>query len=107
MRLLRQFSLFALAAVAGLGLAACDGGGTTVSLTSISVAPASSTLNVGGPTTQLTVTGYYITGLNEATLIVLRGQEGTKAQTWLVGDYIYSCSASAVLNNAVKSQEKA
>ena len=62
MRLLRQFSLFALAALAGLGLAACDGGGTTVSLTSISVAPASSTLNVGGPTTQLTVTGYYSDG---------------------------------------------
>ena len=58
MRLLRQFSLFALAVFAGLGLAACDGGGTTASLTSISVAPASTALTVAGPTTQLTVTGY-------------------------------------------------
>ncbi len=62
MRLLRQFSLFALAVFAGLGLAACDGGGTTASLTSISVAPASTALTVAGPTTQLTVTGYYSDG---------------------------------------------
>ena len=62
MRLLRQFSLFATALVSALTLVACDGGGTTASLTSIAANTASSSLYVAGPTTQVTVTGYYSDG---------------------------------------------
>ncbi len=62
MRLLRQFSLFASALVSALTLVACDGGGTTASLTSIAATTASSSLYVAGPSTQVTVTGYYSDG---------------------------------------------
>ena len=62
MRLLRQFSLFATALVSALTLVACDGGGTTASLTSIAANTASSSLYVAGPATQVTVTGYYSDG---------------------------------------------
>lgn len=62
MRLLRQFSLFASALVSALTLVACDGGGTTASLTSIAANTASSSLYVAGPSTQVTVTGYYSDG---------------------------------------------
>ena len=62
MRLLKQFSVFAASLLSALTLVACDGGGTTASLTSIATTTASSSLYVAGPSTQVTVTGYYSDG---------------------------------------------
>ena len=43
----------------------------------------------------------WVTGAVGATLTVLRGQEGTAANTWLVGDDAYATDTAATLNNFV------
>lgn len=41
----------------------------------------------------------YVTAISGATLTVIRGQEGTAATTWLVGDLTYSALTAGVIEN--------
>ena len=41
----------------------------------------------------------YATSVSGSTVTVIRGQEGTKAQNWQVGDYIYASNTAGILSS--------
>ena len=44
----------------------------------------------------------YVTGVSGTTLTVLRGQEGTTAQSWITGDAIYGCMTAGVATRLIQ-----
>jgi hypothetical protein len=75
---------------------------TTVVLASSSNLPALSggqylAITLNDAATQTFFEIIYVTAIVGATLTVLRGQEGTAARTWLVGDYAYGAETAGIL----------
>lgn len=44
----------------------------------------------------------YVTAISGTSLTVVRGQEGTTATSWAVGDYIFSCATAAFDNDVTR-----
>lgn len=44
----------------------------------------------------------YVTGVSGTTLTVLRGQEGTTAQSWITGDAVYGCITAGVATRLIQ-----
>ena len=44
----------------------------------------------------------YVTGVSGTTLTVLRGQEGTTAQSWITGDAVYGCMTAGVATRLIQ-----
>lgn len=49
----------------------------------------------------------YVTAISGATLTVIRGQEGTAALTWLIGDYAYAAETAGVLTDKASLSQTA
>ena len=53
-------------------------------------------------TTQSLFEVMYVTGVSGTTLTVLRGQEGTTAQSWITGDAVYGCMTAGVATRLIQ-----
>ena len=79
-------------------------GGTTITLASSVNLPALAAgqtlaLTLNDAATQTIFEIVYVTAISGANLTVTRAQEGTAAQTWLVGDYAFAAATAGVLAN--------
>lgn len=86
--------------------AALSSSGTTVTLASsagLPTIPAGSymPLALNDSATGLVYEILYVTAISGATLTVLRGQEGTSAQTWAIGDIAFVGPTSQPFENAI------
>ena len=86
--------------------AALSSSGTTVTLASASglpTIPAGSymPLTLNDSATGLVYEVLYVTAISGATLTVMRGQEGTSAQTWAIGDIAFVGPTASPFQNAI------